>query len=706
MSLRLKTEVILISVIGVYAALLYAFQREVVGARLVALERGRAIDDLRRVVAALEDETLELERLCLAWPEAAIGNAQGEARTFVTTLTPSAAKKDRLDLICRLSHDGRILSRTSLDHTTGEPITIDIFAGDALPPGYEKLVESGANKAVSGILMTSLGPLVVAARPLVRQDAADTAPGPASLFVIGRLLDTNLIRNIATRARLAVHLYPLDAVALAPDERDALGRISEVNRYVTREAEENILRVYTTLLDVYGVPAVLLRADVPRDITAAGAGAFRVARRASLVAGAVALLLAVVLLSHTVIGPLARLSRHVAAIGKTGELSVHLPMARKDEIGALARDFNTMVRRLQRDMAERQRAETALRSSEARVRAILQSAPDGMITLDDKGLVESFNPAAESIFGYGAEEMVGQSIRGLVPELEQGDVDVCAWLLEEHSDGPAAGEVVGVRKDGATFPMHVTASEVPLGDRRIFIMIVRDITELKQMHERVLQSEHLAMIGEMGASMAHEIRNPLAGISGAIQVLRDSLDVADERRDITGEILEQVLRVEDTIRALLMFTKSLAPQKTSCNLKACVERVTSQALKQPLARDIRLSFEGDADITAPLDETLFAQVIWNVLNNAVQAMPDGGEIRCAFYETPEKAVVEIADTGPGVAPQVRDTVFRPFITTRAQGTGLGLAVCRKIIEAHEGKIAIGVGPNGGTRVTVALPKGG
>jgi signal transduction histidine kinase len=208
----------------------------------------------------------------------------------------------------------------------------------------------------------------------------------------------------------------------------------------------------------------------------------------------------------------------------------------------------------------------------------------------------------------------------------------------------------------------------------------------------------------MAASVAHEIKNPLAGIGGAIQILQESMDTNDSRRELMEEILAQVDRLDTAIRQLLMLSKPQIPQKQLCDVRSILESVIDRAKKQDSLQEIDFVFEGRDAAFAEVDPSLLEQVIWNLLENAGDAMPQGGRITLNLEQTPDAEILKVADTGPGVPPDKREKLFRPFFTTKARGTGLGLSICKKIMDAHEGSIWIAREKRSGTEVVLSLPR--
>ncbi len=359
------------------------------------------------------------------------------------------------------------------------------------------------------------------------------------------------------------------------------------------------------------------------------------------------------------------------------------------------------------DITDQKTREDSLRSREAELQAIVDTAVDGIITIDERGRLRSFNTAATRLFGYRPEEVIGKNVSMLMPAPDSAHHD--DYLRNYHQTGDAkiigiGREVYGKRKDGTTFPLYLSVSETRLPDRLLFTGIVHDMTAFRQMQQQLMQAKNLAAIGEMAATVAHEIKNPLAGISGAIHVLRDTLQGDDPRRDIMGEILEQVRRLDETVRQLLMLSKPWKPSKQNCELRNLVRQISSVAEEDQQYSHIRFIFEGEERLHAQVDPTMLQQVLLNLIQNSAQAIQGQGQITFTFERDGNSPRILVTDSGPGVAPEIRDRLFRPFVTTKAHGTGLGLAICKKILEAHGGTISIESPPGAGAVVSLVFPR--
>ena len=238
-----------------------------------------------------------------------------------------------------------------------------------------------------------------------------------------------------------------------------------------------------------------------------------------------------------------------------------------------------------------------------------------------------------------------------------------------------------------------------------------DYTSLIRQQERTLaekkltRAEHLAEIGQLAASLAHEIKNPLAGISGAIEVIRDSMRPDDPHREIVREILGQIGRLDGSVKDLLVYARPNPPDLSPCDLGSVVRRVLRLMRDTPAFSRVELAFDlHDKVPPIPADERQIEQLVINLLVNAVHACKRGGEVRTSLSAADGLVRLVVHDTGQGMASDVSARAFEPFYTTKAKGTGLGLPICRKIIEAHKGSIALHSEMNRGTRVVVELPQ--
>lgn len=232
---------------------------------------------------------------------------------------------------------------------------------------------------------------------------------------------------------------------------------------------------------------------------------------------------------------------------------------------------------------------------------------------------------------------------------------------------------------------------------------VRDM-ERVALRERLVRAEHLAQIGQLAASLAHEIKNPLAGISGAVQVIRDKTPANDSRQPVLTEILRQIERLDGTVEDLLIYARPKPANFHRCNLPEVICRAVEVLKQQPQVQRIQLEYS-TADGLPPIevDADQIEQVLINIVLNAAHASLNGQTVRVHARPSADGIEIVVADEGQGMSEAVRKRAFEPFFTTKVRGTGLGLAICQQIVSAHGGLIELDSAPGEGTRVSLQLP---
>jgi two-component system, LuxR family, sensor kinase FixL len=362
---------------------------------------------------------------------------------------------------------------------------------------------------------------------------------------------------------------------------------------------------------------------------------------------------------------------------------------------------------MQQDPTDRVQLEEQLRSSEARWRSIIDSAVDGIIVIDQHGRIEAFNPAAERLFGHTEAEVIGRNVNILMPSPYHEEHD--RYLSRYLATGTAriigiGREVTARRKDGTTFPVHLSVGQFTLGGEPRFTGILHDLTARVAMEERLRERASLARLGEMAAVIAHEVRNPLAGIRGAMQTIEGRLTADSREAVVVKEILSRIDSLNEMMKDLLLFARPPQPRPTPTEIPSLV-RMTANLLSQdPAFGGVHVDVIGSAQ-PIPVDAELLKIVFQNLLINSAEAMRGQGRIRVAVHTADGACVIAFADSGPGMPPEVQDQIFTPFFTTKARGSGLGLPTAKRLIEAQNGQIFIECPPSGGTTVTVRLPVG-
>lgn len=357
------------------------------------------------------------------------------------------------------------------------------------------------------------------------------------------------------------------------------------------------------------------------------------------------------------------------------------------------------------DLIERDRLELALRTTEARWRAIVDSAVDGIIVINGRGEIEAFNRAAERMFGYLEKDVRGRNVKMLMPPPYHEEHDGYIHHYLETGEQKIIGigrEVTALKRDGTTFPVHLSVGEMRIGSERHFTGILHDLSARVQLEERLREQSALVRLGEMAAVIAHEVRNPLAAVRGAIQVIGGRLPVDGRDAPVVKEIIARLDALNGLLNDLLLFARTPAPRFAPVALSGLLTLTADFLAKDPAYRDLRIELQGDPP---PIigDAELLKIAFQNLFINGAQAMHGRGTIVATITAENGHQRVTITDAGAGISPEARENLFRPFFTTKARGTGLGLSITKRLIELHQGTILVECPPSGGTVVTVRLP---
>lgn len=349
-------------------------------------------------------------------------------------------------------------------------------------------------------------------------------------------------------------------------------------------------------------------------------------------------------------------------------------------------------------------------SSEAseRLEAIVESAVDGILAIDENGIIESVNPAAIRIFGYESEELIGSNVRLLMPPpfRDEHDTYIKNYLRTGVAKIIGIGrEVVGRRKDGGEFPLYLAVSEGRHRARKIFTGIVRDLSALRLAEERARAAEQLASLSLVTAGIAHDIGTPMNVILGYADMLRDSLEDPKDRR--RAEVIsEQVRRVTDLLQTLLNIARPKEPVRRPVQIQEILEHALEFFREKLRTRDIEVVRQISEVPTILGDRDRLEQMFLNLIVNAADAMPGGGELTVRVAPTSNGEVeVVIQDTGHGIEPSALSRIFEPFFTSkeRGKGTGLGLVVSRSIVLDHGGTVTVESEPSKGTQFRIQFP---
>lgn len=360
--------------------------------------------------------------------------------------------------------------------------------------------------------------------------------------------------------------------------------------------------------------------------------------------------------------------------------------------------------------------------TEARLESVLDTAVDAIIVIDDHGLILSFNKACEALFGYSAREAIGQNVKMLMPEDYRVQHDDYMHNYMKTGERQIIGigrEVKGQHKSGRQFPAELSVGEARTSDTRQFIGIIRDISARKASEQRIaeLQSQLIKMarvsaIDEMGATIAHELNQPLTAVMLYLQAAEKKLSTAGSVVDpkigeLVGKGSAEARRASDIIQRMRSFIERREVTMSSTNLRELADEAIDLTLLGHNAKRIRvITDDRDGDVDVMVDRVQIQQIVVNLVRNAVQViqLQESPIITTRCYRDNEWAVLSIEDNGPGVPRHQYESMFRAFSGNRVGGIGLGLAISRSIAQNHGGDLSVDPGgKNRGARFDLRLP---
>lgn len=385
-----------------------------------------------------------------------------------------------------------------------------------------------------------------------------------------------------------------------------------------------------------------------------------------------------------------------------GDFSHHIETPLKDEFKVLALSFNAMVDSIN---TERHKTESA----QSLYQALFESAGDAICILDtgdNMGQIVSVNPATSRLYGYSIDELQSMNCVQLCPAEEQGKFKN---KMRKIMQGECVSYKINrIRKDGSLFLADISAGPLKIAQRQYVLTFTRDVTEQHQAQQEMQRANQMALVGQMAAGLAHEIKNPLAGIKVSLDVLSDELVLPAEDKEIFARLINEINRMERLLKSLLNYARPPVPHFDLVDINLLLDySIRNVSVTTSNATENQIHFENNFSSELPqieADSTQLQQVVLNLYLNAIDALPEGGTITTFTQMDDDQRVwIGISDTGKGLPENATQKIFNPFFTTKTKGSGLGLAICKRLIEQHDGTIEAENRLSKGTSFIITLP---
>lgn len=363
---------------------------------------------------------------------------------------------------------------------------------------------------------------------------------------------------------------------------------------------------------------------------------------------------------------------------------------------------------------------TVAEDQATRLESMINAIPDAIVTIDERGIIRFFSAAAERMFQYQAEEVIGQNVTVLMPAPYSTEHDgyLERYLRTGEKRIIGLGRlVVGRRKDGSTFPIELAVGDALAKGKHVFTGLIRDISDRQETERRLhevqadlIHVSRLSAMGELASALAHELNQPLTAISNYLLAARQLIQLGpehtDRASDIIGKSIDQAMRAGQIIRHLRSFVQKREVERAPAEIDKVVDEASALAFIGLKEKGIRVAIEHQDGLPkVPIDRIQIQQVLINLIRNAVDAMEGQSrrELTIRISRDDKSARISIIDTGSGIPPDMEEKLFHAFATSKASGMGVGLSISRNIVEAHNGRLWFESNPSGGTIFYLALP---
>jgi PAS domain S-box-containing protein len=568
-----------------------------------------------------------------------------------------------------------------------------------------------ADQSKGGFILFGGTPMLVISRPIL----TSAGEGPAhGVLVMGCFLDKSEADIIEQAVGLPFETFAIGSSQMPADFQIASQSLSLKEPIFAQVTNKTNVAGYVLLQDVSGTPIAITRVDSYRSAFSQVGNSLIYLLVSLAIVGSVIFLVTAFSLDKVVISRVRRLTDDVTKIDPKNEQRDYVYVKGTDELSNLGCKINVMITTIQDSRDELKKyAETLetkveertleLKKNQEKLRSIFTASPDTILTVNLQNNITDGNKQMYESSGYSYGDLVGKPASAFLSEADYKRI--LQKLQENNENGrPIHYECSIIKRDRSTYPAELTMGSlrdsqgIPFG----YVVTIRDLTEKKELEKKVFDSERLAAIGELAGMIGHDLRNPLAGIKNAVYILKKKGATLSEDQTKTWlEIIERGIDHSDKIiNDLLDYARivHLELEVTS------IRNVLINALAMiKIPENVKVINTISEKFTLKIDKNKIERVFINLIKNSIDAMPNGGTIILSCIQKDGRVEITFSDTGTGIPKEIMPKVFSPLFTTKAQGMGFGLSICKRMIEAHEGTITVETEKGKGTIFKITLP---
>ena len=573
------------------------------------------------------------------------------------------------------------------------------------------LYTNDTEQSEGGLILLGGAPMLVISQPILTSEGEGPVRGA---LIIGRFLDKSENNALAQAVGLPLEIFTIGTSQMPADFQLASKNLSPQEPVFAHVINETNIAGYVLLQDVSGAPIVITRVDSYRNAYLQATNSLSYLITAFAILGVVIFAVTAILLDKVVLSRVSRLTNDVVKINPNSDQQKYVMVQGNDELSNLGCRINGMLtvihnsrdelkkysESLERKVEERT---SELKKNQEKLRSIFAASPDTILAVDLQNNIMEGNKQMYESSGYSRDDLIGKPASSF---LSEADYKRILKTFEENngSGSPIHLECNIIKKDMSVYPAELTAGSLrdaqgaPFG----YVVMIRDLTEKRGLEKKLSNAERLAAIGELAGMVGHDLRNPLQGIKSAAYFLKKKgATIKEDQAKAMLEAIEKGVEHSDKIINDLLDYSGNMRLELQVN---SVRNVLIDALTMVrIPENVKIINTISGETTLIIDKNKIERVFINLVKNAIDAMPNGGTITLTCKQANGCVEITFADTGMGIPEEIMPKIFSPLSTTKAQGMGFGLAICKRMIEAHGGTITVETEKGKGTAFTVTLP---